>query len=825
MRLSFKSLKWLTALALMLSVFVMPFGNSAFAAVATGDDIVPKVVEQASPSVVAIIGRPAEGERSSSSNRFNLAHGTGVIVRADGLIMTNAHVVKDMGSMIVVTSTGKTYNGKMTHIDEESDLALVKIDASGLPAATFAAPSDIRAGETVVAIGTPISFALRNSVTVGIVSGIERAVQSKYKLIQTDAAINPGNSGGALVNLKGQVVGINSMKFVEYGVDNLGFAIPVETVQYVLKHFLEYGKVMRPYLGLELEESWEAVVGLPTEESLKVAYVDSDSPAAKAGVKQDDVLVKLGSVPLNTLVDYNEALKTYLPGQSVQLTVKSEDKEKTFTIVLGEDKSAPASQKSKDDSDDLFDTDKGKTKIGDSKNGWSMKYPPGLVSNAGYNEENSVTFVDAKGEFLIFIEVEDNGEDLSQAALLRRISEEASDATVLEKRFVESAKAPYAKISGKVSDKGGYFQSRAYQKEGKAYLVSLYIYPSENSISSTKVNSFIDLLDSFTLSFDSKDASLKDLTKSKASQTITTEYGLTMELPEGWDKDVYGDGLSFSDDDKRSFNVSVTSASSGDRLNDWVERDVEKFKTAFVESYREIGEKKETTIAGVPAMEVRYGWTMGKDWENMRVLYLIKDKYKYQFAFNYPKQEKAADTEAWITSIVSALQIDKDLMNEALGFIQDEDEITDPDATRLYKNKTYKYSVRLPEEWQTYRFNFKEDSPMASYSFIGGSFDIIADDDSTLEEVLKDEEESHKKSSEADADYKYTVSDETLFGEEGKLITVKYSANKVPYENKEYYFAKNGITYSITLRINDAVKTELNVERLKRAFESLSFTE
>jgi S1-C subfamily serine protease len=92
--------------------------------------------------------------------------------------MTNAHVVKDMGSMIVVTSTGKTYNGKMTHIDEESDLALVKIDASGLPAATFAAPSDIRAGETVVAIGTPISFALRNSVTVGIVSGIERAVQS-----------------------------------------------------------------------------------------------------------------------------------------------------------------------------------------------------------------------------------------------------------------------------------------------------------------------------------------------------------------------------------------------------------------------------------------------------------------------------------------------------------------------------------------------------------------------------------------------------------------------------------------------------------------------
>ncbi|WP_409341108.1 S1C family serine protease [Paenibacillus sp. MBLB4367] len=820
MKLSWLSLKWFSVMALLLGIFVLPFGNSAYAA-AAGDDVIPQVVEQASPSVVAIIGRPTDDVRDSSTNRFRLAHGTGVIVRADGLIMTNAHVVKDMGSMVVVTSTGKTYNGKMTHIDEESDLALVKIEASGLPAATFAAASDIRAGETVVAVGTPVSFALRNSVTVGIVSGIERSVQSKYKLIQTDAAINPGNSGGALVNLKGQVVGINTMKFVDFGVDNLGFAIPVETVQYVLKHFLEYGKVMRPYLGLELEESWEAVVGLPTEEPLKVAYVDPDSPAAKAGVKQNDVLLKLGSAPLRTLVDYNEALKTYLPGQTVNLTVKSEGKEASFSITLTEDKTVTSSKKKENEGNTAIDTDQGKTKIGDSENGWSMKYPPGLMSDAGFDDEDSATFFDSKGEFMIHVQVEDNqGESLSKAALMRKISGESRDAIVLEKRYIDSASAPYVKTSGKLDENGGYFQARAYQHKGKVYLVSLFVYSGENNVSSIKVNSYIDLLDSFTLSFDTSDTSVKDLRKHKKSVAVTTEYGLAMELPEGWEKD--GDSvLSYSDDDKRSFSVSVTSASSGDKLSDWADREEAAFKSNFAQGYREVGEKKERTVSGVPAIEASYGWTMGKDWENIRVLYLIKDKYKYSFAFHYPKQEKAADTEAWIGSIVDTIQIDKELMNESLGFIQDEDELADPDATTLYTNKTYKYSVRVPEEWITYSYGSKTDRPVALYSFAGGSFTISADEDRAYDEVVKKKEAEHKKSAEADADYKYTVSDETLFGESGKAITVQYSTNKVPYETKEFYFAKNGITYSITYRINDAVKTDLNTARLKQAFESI----
>jgi S1-C subfamily serine protease len=189
---------------------------------------VSSVIASTTSSVVAIIGKPGGERKAWEANRYELAHGTGVIVRSNGYILTNAHVVKDMRNITVVTSDGKSYSGKTTHYDEESDLALVKIDAYGLIEATFASQSDIKVGESVIAIGTPLSFSLRNSVTYGIVSGMERSIQSKYQLIQTDAAINPGNSGGALVNMKGEVIGINTLKYVSTGVDSLGFAIPVD---------------------------------------------------------------------------------------------------------------------------------------------------------------------------------------------------------------------------------------------------------------------------------------------------------------------------------------------------------------------------------------------------------------------------------------------------------------------------------------------------------------------------------------------------------------------------------------------------------------------
>jgi serine protease Do len=287
-----------------------------------GENRIAQVVKDTSPSVVAIIGKPVDSRSSKSAgNRFNLAHGTGIVIKSDGWIVTNAHVVKDMDNIVVVTYDGKQYAGHAELTDEESDLALVKIDAEDLPEAKFADQADVEVGETVVAIGTPISFALRNSVTVGVISGTDRSIHSTYRLLQTDAAINPGNSGGALVNLKGEIIGINSLKFAAVGVDNLGFAIPAETVEYVLRQYFEYGEVRRPSLGFELEESWAAIVGLPSNEPLKVTRVKEQ--AEQEGIQVGDELYSINDVNVNTLVDLNENLKKYAPGDTVKVMLQS----------------------------------------------------------------------------------------------------------------------------------------------------------------------------------------------------------------------------------------------------------------------------------------------------------------------------------------------------------------------------------------------------------------------------------------------------------------------------------------------------------------------
>ncbi|SFJ27361.1 serine protease Do [Paenibacillus sp. UNC496MF] len=288
---------------------------------------VPDVIKHVSPSVVGIIGKYTD-------DRFALEHGTGVIWKSDGWIVTNAHVVKDMSNIVVVTADGKQYQGKRMNIDETSDLALVKINATNLKPAAFApVPLQLSVGETVIAIGTPVSFSLRNTATTGVLSGMNRSVSSYYKLLQTDAAINPGNSGGPLVNLKGEVIGINSLKFVSDGIESLGFSIPTDTVRYVVNQFFKYGHVMRPSLGVGLEESWSAIVGLPTTEPLTVKSVWG-AGAKNIGLRQGDQIYSIAGKQVSSIAEVNELLKSYLPGQTVQVLVQTDGDLVTKKLVL-----------------------------------------------------------------------------------------------------------------------------------------------------------------------------------------------------------------------------------------------------------------------------------------------------------------------------------------------------------------------------------------------------------------------------------------------------------------------------------------------------------
>jgi serine protease Do len=296
---------------------------------------IPTVVEAVSPSVVAIIGKPKAGAYQQV-DRFSLAHGTGVIISEDGWIVTNAHVVENMNEIIVLTHNEKKFNVEKVLSDSESDIALVKIKAKGLKPAVFAPSDKVEVGETVVAIGTPISFSLKNSATSGIISGVDRSAHSSYRLLQTDAAINPGNSGGPLVNMDGHVIGINSMKFVDVSVDNMGFSIPTNTVQYIIDHLKEYGKVKRPYIGFELEESWEAVIGLSKDKPLTVKRVETNSAASKLGISRGDRLYSIDRESIATLIDLNEKLKSYMPGDKVIVTFQSKGDIVQKTITLQE---------------------------------------------------------------------------------------------------------------------------------------------------------------------------------------------------------------------------------------------------------------------------------------------------------------------------------------------------------------------------------------------------------------------------------------------------------------------------------------------------------
>ena len=292
------------------------------------DELIPSVIESVSPSVVGIIGRGKT--ESYYGSQEGIMSGSGVIIKTGGEILTNAHVVKNMNTILVVMNDGKGYEAQLKYIDDDTDLAVVKIKKIGLPVVKFANSEDIVVGKQVIAIGTPITFSLRNSATVGHISGLNRSVGDPYRLIQTDTAITHGNSGGALINMNGELVGITSSG---YSGTNTNFAVPVDTVKYVLNQFELYGKVRHISFGAEFQEDW---LGVPSEAGLTIKGLEKSSPLAKASFKTGDVLVSVDDIAINSIVELNELMKNYLPGDTVKVGVKTNGEIKYADIVLDE---------------------------------------------------------------------------------------------------------------------------------------------------------------------------------------------------------------------------------------------------------------------------------------------------------------------------------------------------------------------------------------------------------------------------------------------------------------------------------------------------------
>ena len=266
--------------------------------------------------------------------------GSGFIVSADGLILTNAHVVADADEVQVRLTDKREFKAKVLGADKRTDVALIKINASGLPVVKLGDVSKLKVGEWVVAIGSPFGF--DNSVTAGIVSAKGRQLpQENYvPFIQTDAAINPGNSGGPLFNMKGEVVGINSQIFSRSGgYMGLSFAIPIDVALDVKNQLQANGRVSRGRIGVAIQELTKEMAesfGLSKPEGALVSKVEKGSPADKGGLNEGDVILKFDGKAVTQSVDLSRYVGATRPGTQSTLLVWRDGKQKTLTLTVGE---------------------------------------------------------------------------------------------------------------------------------------------------------------------------------------------------------------------------------------------------------------------------------------------------------------------------------------------------------------------------------------------------------------------------------------------------------------------------------------------------------
>ncbi|WP_022835617.1 trypsin-like peptidase domain-containing protein [Salisaeta longa] len=300
-----------------------------------------KVIQRRSP----FAGTPFEeffGGRGGGTYRSQ-GIGSGVVVRSSGYIVTNNHVVENADNLSVRMFDGTTYDAEIVGTDPLSDLAVIKVDATELPTVPYADVESVETGQWVVAFGSPLSAQLSNTVTAGIVSAVGRLRAASQdggvqNFIQTDAAINPGNSGGPLVNLKGQIIGINTAIISETGgYQGIGFAIPVNTVKRVAEQLIADGTVQRARLGIRYGPAPQTLIeneDLPAGAAV-IGQVNEGSAADEAGLKAGDIIVSIDGQTLEDYLQVGNVILGKQPGDTVQLTVQRNGERQTFTVTLG----------------------------------------------------------------------------------------------------------------------------------------------------------------------------------------------------------------------------------------------------------------------------------------------------------------------------------------------------------------------------------------------------------------------------------------------------------------------------------------------------------
>ncbi len=325
--------------------------NIVTLAAGDGSLSVPEIAQMAGASVVGI---KVTSQVRADMGRFGTqvfeqsSQGSGIIYNAGGYIITNYHVIENYidsnsSQMEVFLADGRFATAEYIGGDKQNDLAVIRIELDGLPVARFGSSSSLRVGEFAMAIGNPLGMDLAGSITVGVISGIDRNVEAENvadRLIQTDAAINPGNSGGALVNGAGEVIGINTIKIASTEVEGIGFAIPVDHTLPVIDSIIEYGYVKdRPAIGIsgkEIDAMTAQFYNVP--QGILVAAVAEGSAAETAGIRINDIIVELDGETVSSMNTINEILKQHRAGDEVTIKYYRNGQTISAALTLMEDR-------------------------------------------------------------------------------------------------------------------------------------------------------------------------------------------------------------------------------------------------------------------------------------------------------------------------------------------------------------------------------------------------------------------------------------------------------------------------------------------------------
>lgn len=323
--------------------------NVVATALAKGSSVT-EIAKRVGPSIVGIRMTVSSQRGGFYSFGSSQAEGSGIIISKDGYIMTNYHVVSyadpKSGSssntvLEVFLPDKRQAKAEFVGGDQVTDLAVVKVDLNNLPVAELGDSSEIEVGELAVAIGNPLGMEFAGSVTVGVISALNRTLNNEaLNLIQTDAAINPGNSGGALVNSQGQVIGINSAKIADTGVEGLGFAIPINEAKPIIDELKLFGYIRgRPFIGISGQDITQTLArryDLPV--GIYITEVTPGSGAEKAGIKAGDVMTDLAGKTVTSVSDLDEIKANYKAGNTVDVTIVRNGQKMNLKLTFGEEK-------------------------------------------------------------------------------------------------------------------------------------------------------------------------------------------------------------------------------------------------------------------------------------------------------------------------------------------------------------------------------------------------------------------------------------------------------------------------------------------------------